>query len=367
MHGADSDVLWLQRDFGLYVVALFDTGQAARVLQFSSYSLAYLLERYAGVAANKKFALADWRIRPLGDEMIRCAVPPPPRAPAHTHAPATAKEEPTLLHSCATSDSSWGHNLTNSEAAAARAASRRTMTPRTITTPPAPTTHPPRPSAPRLHRYAREDAHYLLHIYDKLKSELVRHQLCGIVWQRSADLSRQAYKVTPFDPDDHLLLYHSQLRRQSGAAPGASLSLTPAQLGVHRALYCWRDAVARADDESPTSLLPNHLLLKLAQDAPRDGAALLRAAGGELPHLLQEKADSLVAAVAAALKDTAADAADAAAADAAADASADRFHLPPRARWHVLLRPDAVQGWSLKLPVPGQRCCRGLLLEVCSE
>ena len=70
MHGADSDVLWLQRDFGLYVVALFDTGQAARVLQFSSYSLAYLLERYAGVAANKKFALADWRIRPLGDEML---------------------------------------------------------------------------------------------------------------------------------------------------------------------------------------------------------------------------------------------------------------------------------------------------------
>ena len=93
------------------------------------------------------------------------------------------------------------------------------------------------------------------------------------MWQRSADLSRQAYKVTPFDPDDHLLLYHSQLRRQSGAAPGASLSLTPAQLGVHRALYCWRDAVARADDESPTSLLPNHLLLKLAQHAPRDGAA----------------------------------------------------------------------------------------------
>ena len=32
----------------------------------------------------------------------------------------------------------------------------------------------------------------------------------------------------------------------NGAAPGASLSLTPAQLGVHRALYCWRDAVARA-------------------------------------------------------------------------------------------------------------------------
>ena len=29
-HGANSDVMWLQRDFGLYVLNMFDTGQAAR-------------------------------------------------------------------------------------------------------------------------------------------------------------------------------------------------------------------------------------------------------------------------------------------------------------------------------------------------
>ncbi len=32
MHGADHDILWLQRDFSVYVVNMFDTGQAARVL-----------------------------------------------------------------------------------------------------------------------------------------------------------------------------------------------------------------------------------------------------------------------------------------------------------------------------------------------
>ncbi len=40
LHGADSDVLWLQRDFGIYIVNMFDTGQAARVLDFPSFGLA---------------------------------------------------------------------------------------------------------------------------------------------------------------------------------------------------------------------------------------------------------------------------------------------------------------------------------------
>lgn len=29
LHGADSDIVWLQRDFGLYIVNMFDTGQVS--------------------------------------------------------------------------------------------------------------------------------------------------------------------------------------------------------------------------------------------------------------------------------------------------------------------------------------------------
>ena len=36
LHGSDSDIQWLQRDFGLYVVNLFDTGRASRALTMSS-------------------------------------------------------------------------------------------------------------------------------------------------------------------------------------------------------------------------------------------------------------------------------------------------------------------------------------------
>lgn len=43
LHGSDYDVEWLQKDFGIYIINLFDTGQAARVLGLSGFSLAHLL------------------------------------------------------------------------------------------------------------------------------------------------------------------------------------------------------------------------------------------------------------------------------------------------------------------------------------
>lgn len=69
MHGADSDICWLQRDFGIYVVQLLDTGRAARLLKFPSFGLAYLLKRYVDFDADKTHQLSDWRQRPLPDDM----------------------------------------------------------------------------------------------------------------------------------------------------------------------------------------------------------------------------------------------------------------------------------------------------------
>lgn len=73
LHGADSDVQWLARDFGLYVVNLFDTGQAARVLQLERASLAHALAHYCGVTLDKRYQLADWRVRPLTPELTMYA------------------------------------------------------------------------------------------------------------------------------------------------------------------------------------------------------------------------------------------------------------------------------------------------------
>ncbi|KAJ3121613.1 Exosome component 10, partial [Nowakowskiella sp. JEL0407] len=72
-HGADMDILWLQRDFGVYVVNLFDTFQASVTLAFAHHSLAHLLMHYCSVLADKQFQTADWRIRPLPVEMLKYA------------------------------------------------------------------------------------------------------------------------------------------------------------------------------------------------------------------------------------------------------------------------------------------------------
>lgn len=62
-HGAFMDIIWLQRDLGLYIVGLFDTYHASVALKFPQRSLAYLLKRFVNFDADKKYQMADWRIR----------------------------------------------------------------------------------------------------------------------------------------------------------------------------------------------------------------------------------------------------------------------------------------------------------------
>ncbi|KAF1843976.1 exosome complex exonuclease-like protein Rrp6 [Cucurbitaria berberidis CBS 394.84] len=73
LHGAYMDIIWLQRDLGLYVVGLFDTYHAARSLGYPGASLAYLLDRFVNFKAQKQYQIADWRVRPLGNELFEYA------------------------------------------------------------------------------------------------------------------------------------------------------------------------------------------------------------------------------------------------------------------------------------------------------
>lgn len=70
LHGSAMDIIWLQRDLGLYVVGLFDTYHASCVLEYPGHGLAYLLKRFVDFDAQKQYQMADWRIRPLPRELF---------------------------------------------------------------------------------------------------------------------------------------------------------------------------------------------------------------------------------------------------------------------------------------------------------
>ncbi|KAI8618021.1 ribonuclease H-like domain-containing protein, partial [Chytriomyces sp. MP71] len=186
-HGAEMDIIWLQRDFGVYVVGLFDTYHASKVLELEGNGLGFLLKFYCGVETNKKYQMADWRVRPIPKDMMK---------------------------------------------------------------------------------YARIDTHYLLYIYDRMRNELIMQspetkQLLHVVLKRSETTSLRQYEKEIYDSEN-------------GEGPNgwlgmsSSISLTPTQTAVFKALHSWRDHTARLEDESVRFVCPTHLLLSMAAECPVD-------------------------------------------------------------------------------------------------
>lgn len=122
-----------------------------------------MLQQFAHVTADKKYQLADWRVRPLPEEMFR---------------------------------------------------------------------------------YAREDTHYLLYIFDRLRNELITRSNSdgNLFWaaiKRSEEVAGKTYEKERFDPEGAVALFRKYNR-----------SFVPDQVEVLKVLYAWRDITARSEDES---------------------------------------------------------------------------------------------------------------------
>ncbi len=72
-HDADYDLRVLDRDYGFHARHLFDTRIAAQLLGEPGIGLGPLLQKYFGLAVDKKLQRADWSRRPLTPEMITYA------------------------------------------------------------------------------------------------------------------------------------------------------------------------------------------------------------------------------------------------------------------------------------------------------
>ncbi|OEL38949.1 Protein RRP6-like 2 [Dichanthelium oligosanthes] len=238
MHGADRDIMWLQRDFHIYVCNLFDTGQASRVLQMERNSLEHLLLHFCGVTAKKEYQSADWRSRPLPDEMIK---------------------------------------------------------------------------------YAREDTHYLLYIYDLMKQRLQRestseNDLLLEVHKRSNEICLQFYEKELLTDTSYLHIYgfeccfprflHLFYSAQKFFCVPIWLTevyydrlqeheLNAKQLAVVSALHEWRDRIARQEDESTGYVLPNKALIEIAKQMPTDTGHLKRIVKSKYPFV-ESRLDEIV-------------------------------------------------------------------------
>ena len=202
LHGGDNDIVWLQRDHGLYIVNLFDTGQASRVLCYPKLSLSYLLERFCDVSSDKKkqFQLADWRIRPIPEDMME---------------------------------------------------------------------------------YARSDTHYLLYIYDRVHNELVEKGQVLPALNNSRLLCQRVYDKEMFQPT----LASFQLKCPS---------LNKTQSAVLQSLFEWRDFFARQEDESIRFILPNHMLIKIAELLPQDSIELFSCCNPQPPPFIKTNAHDVI-------------------------------------------------------------------------
>ncbi|KAF7387989.1 hypothetical protein HZH66_010756 [Vespula vulgaris] len=199
-HGAEFDIQWLQRDLSIYVVNMFDTHQAAKQLNLPYLSLAYLLKRFCNIDPNKHFQLADWRIRPLPDELLK---------------------------------------------------------------------------------YAREDTHYLLHIKDILRNALIdssngKTNILKAVYDRSTEICKLTYIKPIWTEESYMDMYRKSQKLFNNK-----------QIYALKELHKWRDMTAREEDDSTGYVLPNHMLLNIAETLPREMQGIL-ACCNPIPPLLRQ-------------------------------------------------------------------------------
>lgn len=118
-------------------------------------------------------------------------------------------------------------------------------------------------------RYARQDTHFLLYIYDQLRADLFVKAngplLIKEVLNQSKEICLRRYEKERFT-ETLYLTYLSKMPNRS---------LTKQQADVYRALFKWRDNAARKYDESVRYIMPDHMLISLAEVMPTDIPQLL--------------------------------------------------------------------------------------------
>ena len=125
--------------------------------------------------------------------------------------------------------------------------------------------------------YARSDTHFLLYIYDMVRNELLEKSdrsspetdLIGRVLRKSRELALNRYEHPTCDSEtgNGSRGWYNTILKQPQALSGE-------QFAVFRAVWRWRDELARRTDESPVFVLPQQGVWDIARVLPPDLKAL---------------------------------------------------------------------------------------------
>ncbi|XP_030573522.1 exosome component 10 [Drosophila novamexicana] len=143
-----------------------------------------------------------------------------------------------------------------------------------------------RPLPQKLIDYARQDTHYLIYVYERLTNDLLQAeqgqpQALRMVYQMSTEVCKKRYTKPHIGPDSHLDLVRKTKR-----------SFDNRQLCALRGIFLWRDATARQEDESYGYVLPNHMMLQIAESLPREMQGIL-ACCNPIPPLVRQQLHTL--------------------------------------------------------------------------
>ena len=134
--------------------------------------------------------------------------------------------------------------------------------------------------------YARTDTRYLVHIYTRMKSELLENgndfqNLARAAWTASTEICRRRHEKPRLSDSSH-----EDLLRRSRTTFNAR------QKYALREVFKWRDKVARDEDESDQYVLPNHMLLKICSELPKEMQGIL-ACCNPIPPLVKQDLHAL--------------------------------------------------------------------------
>ncbi|KIK48040.1 hypothetical protein CY34DRAFT_21042 [Suillus luteus UH-Slu-Lm8-n1] len=248
-HGAESDIVWLQQDFNIFVVGLFDTYHASRALDFQKHGLANLLEAFCDFIPDKRYQLADWRIRPLPEEMLTYA-----RSDTHFLLYIYDRLRLSLIERAQT--------ICAPEASFSTAIS--TIIKGTISD---------KPAHVLLNDVLARSTRTALRLYDR---EAYDAEL-GVGPGGWDTLARKWNKSA-------LANSASEINGVRGGAIGE----------VYRAVHRWREDIAKDEDESTRYVLPNHQLFTVAERSPSNAAELLALfSHASIPPVLRRRAGEL--------------------------------------------------------------------------